>query len=146
MFPTSINFSFQVDFLDTVADGVEVSRQDLGGGQYRWTITFLDEGDDFDLVPENQYTSNVPPPFLSISQITDTSPSDNTGLSVTTTKVRLGEVVNTLFRMVSNIHKCTPCSERSSCHVAGPTPKTQSRQSRILPRFVLSKYIDRLRI
>lgn len=42
----------QIDYLDTVVEGVEVSRQDLGdsgSGFYRWTITFLDEGDDFDL-------------------------------------------------------------------------------------------------
>ncbi len=45
----------QVGYLDTVVEGVEVSRQDLGSGQYRWTITFLDEGDDFDLeVSDNE--------------------------------------------------------------------------------------------
>lgn len=40
---------FQIDFLDTIAEGVQVTRQGLGSGQYRWTVTFLDEGDDFEL-------------------------------------------------------------------------------------------------
>lgn len=39
----------QMDYLDTVTEGVQVSRQELGSGQYRWTVTFLDEGDDFEL-------------------------------------------------------------------------------------------------
>lgn len=38
-----------MDYLDTVTEGVQVSRQELGSGQYRWTVTFLDEGDDFEL-------------------------------------------------------------------------------------------------
>lgn len=120
-----INFSsfFQLGFLDTVTDGVEVSRQDLGRGQYRWTITFLDEGDDFDLVPQHEYVStdpnNIdPPPSLSISLIDPTaSPAavaDPTGLSVTTTKVRLGVVTN----------RCRSQDEqhvaRRECHVADP--------------------------
>lgn len=41
--------SVQMDFLDTVTEGVQVSRQELGSGQYRWTVTFLDDGDDFEL-------------------------------------------------------------------------------------------------
>lgn len=32
-----------------MTEGVQVSRQELGSGQYRWTVTFLDEGDDFEL-------------------------------------------------------------------------------------------------
>lgn len=71
---------------------MEVSRQDLGRGQYRWTITFLDEGDDFGLVPQHEYASIDLPPYLSISPIDATasspSPPIPTGLSVTTTKVR----------------------------------------------------------
>lgn len=39
----------QLDHLDTIDVGVDVSRQGLGSGQYRWTVTFLDEGDDFEL-------------------------------------------------------------------------------------------------
>lgn len=50
---------FQLGFLDSVTEGVEVSRQDLGGGQYRWTITFLDEGDDFDLQAESNFLSGA---------------------------------------------------------------------------------------
>lgn len=38
-----------MDFLDTISEGVQVSRQELGSGQYRWTVTFLDAGDDFEL-------------------------------------------------------------------------------------------------
>lgn len=41
--------SLQIDYLDSVTDGVQVSRQELGSGQFRWTVTFLDEGDDFEL-------------------------------------------------------------------------------------------------
>lgn len=39
----------QLEYLDTIDMGVEVSRQGLESGQYRWTITFLDQGDDFEL-------------------------------------------------------------------------------------------------
>lgn len=56
-----------------------MSRQDLSRGQYRWTITFLDEGDDFDLQAEA-------PDYLSI----DTGSVDNTGITITETKVRFG--------------------------------------------------------
>lgn len=42
-------FSWQLEFLDNIDEGVEVTRQALGSGQYRWTVTFLDEGDDFEL-------------------------------------------------------------------------------------------------
>lgn len=41
--------TLQMDFLDTISEGVQVSRQELGLGQYRWTVTFLDAGDDFEL-------------------------------------------------------------------------------------------------
>lgn len=109
-------------YLDTVAEGVEVSRQDLGSGQYRWTITFLDEGDDFDLAAES-------PTYLSISPITATSPSDAdpTGLTVTTTKVRLGETTNRYYGpMMANILQAVLCG---SCHaMSGLTPATQNKR------------------
>lgn len=41
--------TIKMDYLDMVTEGVQVSRQELGSGQYRWTVTFLDEGDDFEL-------------------------------------------------------------------------------------------------
>ena len=50
----------QIEYLDTVTEGVEVSRQELGSvgsNHYRWTITFLDEGDDFDLEWSNKQLS-----------------------------------------------------------------------------------------
>lgn len=53
----------QINYLDTVTEGVDVSRQELGSAgskHYRWTITFLDEGDDFHLEwSDNQLSTTV---------------------------------------------------------------------------------------
>lgn len=65
----------QIDYLDTVVEGVEVNRQDLGSEHYRWTITFLDEGDDFDLA-------------VSENQLSTSSGGDSTGITITSIKVR----------------------------------------------------------
>lgn len=66
----------QIDYLDTVIEGVQVSRQELGSGQYRWTVTFLDEGDDFEL--EDVVSRNH----------LNTSTGDSA--EITTTKVNIG--------------------------------------------------------
>lgn len=68
----------QMDYLDTVTEGVQVSRQELGSGQYRWTVTFLDNGDDFEL--EDVVSRN----YL------NTTTGDST--EITTTKVKYGRV------------------------------------------------------
>lgn len=65
----------QMGYLDTVTQGVEVSRQDLDGYQYRWTVTFLDEGDDFDLVLDTNALSGA---------------VDDAAITVTTRKVCFG--------------------------------------------------------
>lgn len=67
--------TLQIGYLDSVVEGVQVSRQEMGGGQYRWTITFLDEGDDFELAA----------PVTTLA-----TASGSTGITITPTKVRLG--------------------------------------------------------
>lgn len=47
--PTFALLRLQLEYLDTLDDGVGVSRQALGSGQFRWTVTFMDAGDDFEL-------------------------------------------------------------------------------------------------
>jgi len=51
----------KMNALDTLTEGVEVSRRDLGKGKYIWSITFLDtdDADDFELsVAHSNLTSN----------------------------------------------------------------------------------------
>lgn len=47
--PIGIRALRQLDYLDTITAGVDVTRQYLGSGQYRWAVTFMDRGDDFDI-------------------------------------------------------------------------------------------------
>ena len=70
-----------MDFLDTISDGVQVSRQELGSGQYRWMVTFLDEGDDFEL--EDVVSRN------------SLNASTGASTAITATKVRDGRPSNT---------------------------------------------------
>ncbi len=51
---SSGSMQMKLNLLDgLLQDGVLVSRHNISGA-YRWTITFLDSGDDFDLVEANQ--------------------------------------------------------------------------------------------
>jgi len=44
--------------LTTLKNGVDVSRRDTGQGTYAWTVTFLDDGDDFSVqIPASNFYS-----------------------------------------------------------------------------------------
>ncbi|KAG5186910.1 hypothetical protein JKP88DRAFT_308703, partial [Tribonema minus] len=72
-FEQSGSMQMKLNMLASLDDGVLVSRQDVNGG-YRWTVTFLDPGDDF---------------VLSVADATHMS-----GYLVTATKVLDGHVYN----------------------------------------------------
>ncbi len=66
---SSGSIQMKLNLLDgLLQDGVLVSRYNIGGA-YRWIITFLDSGDDFDLVEANQgsLVPNVPITVTKIS-------------------------------------------------------------------------------